>query len=89
MKTVIGFKRKNEEDSQMQKKNSICRLKTMFLLSMIFFLGVFGVTDSAIAEGSTDISLKQALAVVSAAQEKAEKQGTLMDIAVVDAGANL
>ena len=89
MKTVIVFKRKNEEDSQMQKKNSICRLKTMFLLSMIFFLGVFGVTDSAIAEGSTDISLKQALAVVSAAQEKAEKQGTLMDIAVVDAGANL
>ena len=73
----------------MQKKNSICRLKTMFLLSMMFFLGVFGVADSAIAGGSTDISLKQALAVVSAAQEKAEKQGTLMDIAVVDAGANL
>jgi len=83
------FKRKNKEDSQMPKKNSTCRMNIMLLLSMIFFLGVFGVTGSAIAGGSTDITLEQALAVVAAAQEKAEKQGTLMDIAVVDAGANL
>ena len=73
----------------MTMKNSTCRMKTMLLLSMIFFLGVFGITNSTIAGESTDITLEQALAVVSAARETAEKQGTLMDIAVVDAGANL
>jgi len=36
-----------------------------------------------------DITLDQAMAVVAAARKKAEEQGTLMDIAVVDAGANL
>ncbi len=36
-----------------------------------------------------DITLEQALAVIEAARKKAEAQGTLMDIAVVDAGANL
>ncbi len=36
-----------------------------------------------------DITLDQALAVVAAARKKAEEQGTLMDIAIVDAGANL
>jgi len=36
-----------------------------------------------------DISLDQALAVLEAARAKAVEQGTLMDIAVVDAGANL
>jgi len=82
-------KRKKEEDSQMPMKNSTCRMKTMFLLSMVFFLSIFGVTGSVIAGGSTDITLEQALAAVSAARAKAEKQGTLMDIAVVDAGANL
>ena len=66
-----------------------CRMKAMFLWSMVFFLGGFGITGSAIAGGEADITLDQALAVISAAQEKAEKQGTLMDIAVVDAGANL
>ncbi|RTZ95898.1 MAG: heme-binding protein [Deltaproteobacteria bacterium] len=35
------------------------------------------------------ITLDQASAVVAAAKAKAEKQGTLMNIAVVDAGANL
>jgi uncharacterized protein GlcG (DUF336 family) len=80
---------KNKEDSQMPMKNKTCRMKATFLLSMMLFVGVFAITGSAIADGSTDITLEQALAVVSAAQEKAEKQGTLMDIAVVDAGANL
>ncbi len=37
----------------------------------------------------SDITLEQALAVVAAARQKAETQGTKMDIAVVDAGANL
>jgi uncharacterized protein GlcG (DUF336 family) len=89
MKNVIVIVKEKKEDSQMSMKNSKCRMKTMFLLSMMVFLGVFGITDSAIADGSSDITLEQALAVVSAAREKAEKQGTLMDIAVVDAGANL
>jgi uncharacterized protein GlcG (DUF336 family) len=73
----------------MTMKKNTCGMIAMFLFSMMFFLGVFGVTGSAIADGSADITLEQALAVVSAAQAKAEKQGTLMDIAVVDAGANL
>ena len=73
----------------MTLKNSTCRMKAIFLLSMMLFLCVFGATGSAIAGGSSDITLEQALAVVSAARETAEKQGTLMDIAVVDAGANL
>ncbi len=37
----------------------------------------------------SDITLDQALAVVAAARQKAEAQGAKMDIAVVDAGANL
>jgi uncharacterized protein GlcG (DUF336 family) len=64
-------------------------MKAMFLLSIMFFLAIAGGTGSAIAGESHDITLEQALAVVSAAREKAEEQGTLMDIAVVDAGANL
>lgn len=36
-----------------------------------------------------DITLDQALAALGAARAKAEELGTLMDIAVVDAGANL
>ena len=37
----------------------------------------------------SDITLEQALAVIEAARAKAVQQGTLMDVAVVDAGANL
>lgn len=36
-----------------------------------------------------DITLDQAMAVLEAARQQAEAQGTLMDIAIVDAGANL
>lgn len=70
-------------------KKSVHPMKAMFLMSMMFFLGVFWITSSALAGGSTDITLEQALAIVSAARVKAETQGTLMNIAVVDAGANL
>ena len=38
---------------------------------------------------ATDITLDQAHAVIRAARQKAEQQGTLMNIAVVDNGANL
>lgn len=37
----------------------------------------------------SDITLDQAMAVLEAARKKAKAQGTKMDIAVVDAGANL
>ncbi len=69
--------------------NSKCLMKTMFLLSVVFFPAFIGVTDSAIAGGSNEITIEQAIAVISAAREKAEKQGTFMDIAVVGAGAHL
>lgn len=36
-----------------------------------------------------DITLDQAMAALAAARAKAVEQGTLMDIAIVDAGANL
>ena len=39
--------------------------------------------------GAADITLDQALVAIAAARSKAVKQGTLMDIAIVDAGANL
>ena len=64
-------------------------MRAMFILQMVFFLGVFSITGSAMAGEASDITLEQALAIVAAARGKAEKQGTLMDIAVVDAGANL
>lgn len=50
---------------------------------MMFF------STNVIAAGNSGISLTQAMTVLSAAQKAAEKQGTLMNIAVVDAGANL
>jgi uncharacterized protein GlcG (DUF336 family) len=78
-----------KEDCQMPKRNSTSRMKTMVVFSVVFFLGIFGVTGSTAAGDSADITLEEALAVVAAARAKAEKQGTLMDIAVVDAGANL
>ena len=64
-------------------------MRRMFLSCMIVLLTVFAVTICPRAEGSADITLEQALAVVSAACAQAQNQGTLMDIAVVDAGANL
>jgi uncharacterized protein GlcG (DUF336 family) len=39
--------------------------------------------------GAADITLDQALVAIAAARSKAVKQGTLMNIAIVDAGANL
>lgn len=70
-------------------KHCIARFKTTFLAPAMVFLALFAFTPSAIAGGSADITLDQALAVVAAARAKAEQQGTLMDIAIVDAGANL
>ena len=64
-------------------------MKSALLAFMMCALGIFGINTSAVAAGGGDITLEQAMAIVSAARAKAVKQGTLMDIAVVDAGANL
>ena len=64
------------------------KVKSKVLLTAILSLGLF-FSGNAIAGGNNGITLEQAQAVVAAAQKTAEKQGTLMNIAVVDAGANL
>jgi uncharacterized protein GlcG (DUF336 family) len=48
-----------------------------------------GETMPVAVATATDITLDQALTAVAAARAKAQEQGTLMDIAIVDAGANL
>ena len=57
-------------------------LAVLLNLAMLF-------PGSVIAGGNNGITLDKAMAVVAAAQAKAEKQGILLNIAVVDAGANL
>jgi uncharacterized protein GlcG (DUF336 family) len=73
----------------MTMRNHTRQMKQMFWSFTILFLTIFVVTGHVNAGDSVDISLEQATAVVKAAQAQAEKQGTLMNIAVVDAGANL
>ena len=63
--------------------NSI--LKAASTAAVVSFLLTVG-TNAAFAD---DISLAEAKEVIAAAQAKAEEQGTLMNIAVVDSGANL
>jgi len=70
-------------------KTAICsRGKIALFLSVMLLAGFFSISEATIAVAG-DITLEQALAVVSAAKSKAQQQGTLMNIAVVDAGANL
>lgn len=64
-------------------------IRTVVISGVLITLASLGVANLAIAAESSDITLEQALAIVSAARAKAEKQGLLLDIAVVDAGANL
>lgn len=54
-----------------------------FLLLLTF------VTNTASAQISNDITDEEALKAILTAKEKAEKDGVLVNIAVVDAGANL
>jgi uncharacterized protein GlcG (DUF336 family) len=72
----------------MLKTESSCWLKAVVLLFAIALVGGFSIVTSVAAEGN-DITLDEAMAVIAAAKAQAIKQGTLMDIAVVDAGANL
>jgi len=63
--------------------------KIKFTLVVTFVLGLGGLPYSAFAGGNNGISLEQSQAIITTARAKAEEQGTLMNIAVVDAGANL
>lgn len=63
-------------------------IQSRFLPAVVFSIMMFFCAN-AIAAGNNGLTLDQASAVVSAARKTAEKQGTLMNIAVVDAGANL
>ena len=62
--------------------------KSKLLLAVLLNLAML-FPGSVIAGGNNGITLDKAMAVVAAAQAKAEKQGILLNIAVVDAGANL
>ena len=64
-------------------------IRLISVCMMFFILGGINAPSQALASDPTDITLDQALAVIDAARKKAAAQGTLMDIAVVDAGANL
>jgi len=64
-------------------------MKSALMMSSALLLGTFFSAGSAFAAAGADITLDEALAVVAAARAEAVKQGTLMNIAVVDAGANL
>ncbi len=64
------------------------------LLAVVCMLGASSLGHAAGPEVSKlvlpgDITLEQAQVVLQAAVAKAEEQGTLMNIAVVDAGGNL
>ena len=62
--------------------------KSKLLLAVLLNLAML-FPGSVIAGGNNGITLDKAMAVVAAAQAKAEMQGILLNIAVVDAGANL
>ena len=62
--------------------------KSKLLLVIFLSLSMF-FSSNVTANGHNGLSLVQAKAVISKAQEKAEKKGILLNIAVVDAGANL
>ncbi|WP_298531004.1 heme-binding protein [uncultured Algibacter sp.] len=61
-------------------------LKTQLSICILFFVISF---FSAQAQISNDLTHEEAMEVLLAAKKKAEDQGTKMNIAVVDAGANL
>ena len=71
----------------MRQHHNLVRI--LMVASLIFFVAGLNTAGLVWAGEASDITLEQALAAVSAARQKAEEQGTLMDIAVVDAGANL
>ncbi len=71
----------------MKQRNNLVRI--LMIATVIFFTGGLNTSGLVWAGEASDITLEQALEAVSAARQKAEEQETLMNIAVVDAGANL
>ncbi|WP_034646227.1 GlcG/HbpS family heme-binding protein [Cellulophaga geojensis] len=62
--------------------------KTLKHSRLLFALLIF-TSPFLVAQNTTDVTDKDALSAVLAAKEKAETMGVLVNIAVVDAGANL
>ncbi|APU09470.1 PduO protein [Cellulophaga lytica] len=62
--------------------------KTLKYSRLLFVLLIF-TSPFLVAQNTTDVTDKDALSAVLAAKEKAETMGVLVNIAVVDAGANL
>lgn len=62
--------------------------KTFKHSRLLFVLLIF-TSPFLVAQNTTDVTDKDALSAVLAAKEKAESMGVLVNIAVVDAGANL
>lgn len=65
----------------------VLRLNKLLFTMLLSFAMLF--SGNVAAGGNNGITLDQAKIVIATAQEKAEKQGILLNIAVVDAGANL
>ena len=57
--------------------------------AICIFSGAAQAADASKLYLPGDVTMEQAQKVIAAAVQKAEQQGTLMDIAVVDAGGNL
>lgn len=88
-KAMVVAYEDNVASSRGAAANGGRRMKTAAFVSLSLLLGTFGAAAPALGAGGGDVTLEQALTIVSAARAKAIKQGTLMNIAVVDAGANL
>ena len=66
------------------------KTNVLFPKSIIYLILLILInTGSVFAQSATDISHEDALKAILAAKEKAEKSDVLVNIAVVDAGANL
>ena len=66
-------------------KNKVLLSKSIKYVILLVLLN----TGAAFAQSATDISQEDALKAILAAKEKAEQSSVLVNIAVVDAGANL
>ncbi|AWV99288.1 GlcG/HbpS family heme-binding protein [Arcticibacterium luteifluviistationis] len=66
-------------------KNKATRFRSISYLLILILLN----TSAVLAQATTDISHENALKALLAAKEKAEQSDVLVNIAVVDAGANL
>nr|WP_273445607.1 heme-binding protein [Neolewinella agarilytica] len=63
--------------------------RKLILLSMTFLLAILMNGATAYAQNAYDITHEESLKAMAAAKKHAEQSGVLVNIAVVDAGANL